>query len=344
MTELQQMLADSAAELFAAEVTPELLSAADGGAWPSKLWDVLAAAEYPSLFAEPDPDVTWNDAQPLVLAAGAALAPVPLPETLVASWLLRLAGIAVPAGILTVVPQRATERWHANGTRITGRATGVPWGCAAGHIAVVVDAGERPALALVSAADLARTPDRNVAAEPRDTLEAAAVEAIALAPLGELPGDLVQRFGALVRATQIAGAAGRVLRATAKHAGEREQFGRPIAQFQAISQQLAVMVEETVAASMAAALAWHAAGADPGTRAIAIAKVRAGKAAGIVPAIAHAVHGAIGITAEHSLHFANRRLWAWRAEFGSEAHWARELGTQVLRDGGARLWPGVTAN
>jgi hypothetical protein len=31
------------------------------------------------------------------------------------------------------------------------------------------------------------------------------------------------------------------------------------------------------------------------------------------------VHGAIGFTQEYTLHYATRRLWSWRDEFGSEA-------------------------
>ena len=146
----------------------------------------------------------------------------------------------------------------------------------------------------------------------------------------------------MLRATQIAGAIKRVLGLTAAYAKERQQFGRPIGQFQAISQQIAVLAEESVAAEVAAATAFRAAALDPTTRAIAIAKVRAGKAAGIAPAIAHAVFGAIGITSEHSLHFATRRIWSWRAEFGHEAFWARELGAAVLAGGGAQLWPSLT--
>jgi hypothetical protein len=55
------------------------------------------------------------------------------------------------------------------------------------------------------------------------------------------------------------------------------------------------------------------------------------------------VHGAIGFTDEHVLHYFTRRLWTWRAEFGSESQWARRLGTQVLQElGPDQLWPAVT--
>ncbi len=62
-----------------------------------------------------------------------------------------------------------------------------------------------------------------------------------------------------------------------------------------------------------------------------------------VTSIAHQTHGAIGFTYEHGLHFATRRLWAWRAEFGSDAYWAGELGRTTLARGAAALWPDLTA-
>ena len=56
----------------------------------------------------------------------------------------------------------------------------------------------------------------------------------------------------------------------------------------------------------------------------------------------HQVHGAIGFTYEHSLHFATRRLWSWRAEFGSESVWAIELGRRVAARGADNLWNDLT--
>jgi acyl-CoA dehydrogenase len=343
-SDIGRLLGDSAAELFAAEVTPELLARVDEGHWPQGLWDVLEGSEYPQLFAAGDDEITWADAYPLVLAAGHALAPVPLPETLLASWLAQRVGLALGPGIATVVPQRVQERWTATSVggawRVSGAAHGVPWAARAARVVAIAHSPSGPVVAALPTAALTIAPDRNAAAEPRDAIVADAASAEA-APLGALPADVVQRFGALLRAAQIAGALRGVLALAGAYSKERQQFGRPIGQFQAISQQLAVLAEEAAAAEVAAAAGWRAAAADPATPVIPIAKVRTGKAAGIAPAIAHAVFGAIGITAEHQLHFASRRLWSWRAEFGDETDWARELGRAVVRAGGARLWPSV---
>jgi acyl-CoA dehydrogenase len=55
------------------------------------------------------------------------------------------------------------------------------------------------------------------------------------------------------------------------------------------------------------------------------------------------VHGAIGVTREHDLHLATRRLWAWRDEWGSEADWARRLGALALGAGPQATWELITA-
>ena len=49
--------------------------------------------------------------------------------------------------------------------------------------------------------------------------------------------------------------------------------------------------------------------------------------------MAHAIHGAIGITAEFDLQLYTRRLHQWRADFGSELAWSRVLGQALLEEG-----------
>ena len=64
---------------------------------------------------------------------------------------------------------------------------------------------------------------------------------------------------------------------------------------------------------------------------------------GIGRSVRHQVHGAIGFTYEHGLHFATRRLWSWRAEFGAGRDWAETLGHETIAAGADALWPHVTA-
>ena len=81
--------------------------------------------------------------------------------------------------------------------------------------------------------------------------------------------------------------------------------------------------------------------ADPAPE-IAAAKIRAGDAVAVATRVAHQVHGAIGFTDEHRLHYATRRLWAWRGEYGSAAEWAAWLGRRVAARGADALWGDLT--
>jgi acyl-CoA dehydrogenase len=67
-----------------------------------------------------------------------------------------------------------------------------------------------------------------------------------------------------------------------------------------------------------------------------------GEAATRGSAIAHQVHGAIGFTHEHMLHFATRRLWTWREEFGADAWWAERLGRAAVSSRSEAFWPAMT--
>ena len=98
-----------------------------------------------------------------------------------------------------------------------------------------------------------------------------------------------------------------------------------------------------LSAGAASAAACNAAESDDPAFHIAVAKARTGEAAGIGAKIAHASHGAIGFTYEHALHFATRRLWSWRSEFGAESVWNDRLGQQAMDRGADCLWSDLTA-
>ncbi|MBU6497803.1 MAG: acyl-CoA dehydrogenase, partial [Rhodospirillales bacterium] len=118
---------------------------------------------------------------------------------------------------------------------------------------------------------------------------------------------------------------------------------RPIGRFQAIQHNLAILAGQSAAAAAAASLGAEAMAAGLRVPAMAAAKIRAGEAAGIAAGIAHQVHGAMGFTYEHRLHFFTKRLWAWRDEDGGEAEWSLLLGRHVAGRGADRLWAEITA-
>ena len=338
MNELRAILADSVARLLTDLVTPELLQAAEeDGGWPAALWEALDAGGLTRALLPEDrggAGGSWGDAQVVLRAAGRFAAPVPLGETILAGWLLGDAGLDVPDGPLTIAPG---DTLVVDGARASGTVTAVPWGRDASHLVAPATDGR---IVLVSTSDARVVADRNLAREPRDTLTfTSAPAATATVPLA---ADTLWRLGALLRAAQMAGALDALLARTVRYANERIQFGKPIGRFQAIQHTLAVLAEHTAAAGVAVEVAFRALERGDATVEIAAAKVRAGEAADAGAAIAHQVHGAIGFTYEHTLHFTTRRLWAWRGEFGGESHWAAVLGREAAARGGSGLWPWVT--
>jgi acyl-CoA dehydrogenase len=197
-------------------------------------------------------------------------------------------------------------------------------------------------VALVAATDAAGNDGHNLAGERRDDLVFSGAQS-RQAGVAPVSGDALRALGAVMRSAQMAGALQSVLETTVQYARERVQFGRPIGRFQAVQQNLAVLAGQTAAATAAAEAGIEAAARDLDSPAVAAAKIRAGEAAGIGAAIAHQMHGAIGFTQEHRLHYWTRRLWSWRDEFGNEAYWARRLGGAVAAAGADRLWHGITA-
>jgi acyl-CoA dehydrogenase len=192
------------------------------------------------------------------------------------------------------------------------------------------------------------SPGRNMAGEPRDTLSFTGLRIAgdAVAPTGDgVDRAALYRRGALARAVLMAGAMERALETAVGYAGERKQFGRPIAKFQAVQQQLAVMAGQVAAAGAAADAGVEALSlGDPVMQEfqIAIAKTRVGDAATMASEIAHQVHGAIGFTKEYSLQLSTRRLWSWRDEFGGEVEWAAKVGAFICARGADALWPTLT--
>jgi len=351
MSELGALLGETVTRIFTDLVTKELLESAEQGIWPERLWQAVEESGL-GLVLVPEAvggaSGTWEDAHVVVRAAGHHAVPLPVAESIVAGWLLAVAGIDVPAGPLTLAPVRAGERLRlerrGGDWRLAGTATRVPWGGVAAHVVVVVDTDGETMVALAARGAARVEADRNLALEPRDTLVFDEAPVVGAAPAGpEVRPATVRVLGALVRAGQMAGALEWLLPQSVQYATERRQFGRAIGSFQAIQHQLAVLAGHVAATGIAAEHAFRAADrGDPGLE-VAAAKVRAGEAAGVAAAIAHGVHGALGFTYEHALHFATRRLWSWRAEFGHEAYWATELGRRVIARGADALWPDLTA-
>ncbi len=126
-------------------------------------------------------------------------------------------------------------------------------------------------------------------------------------------------------AAELTGIAQRTLEMAVSYAQERQQFGRPIGAYQAVSHRCAQMLLETEGARSATLYAAWTADAEPESLALAasMAKAYASDAGWRVAASSLQVHGGIGFTWEHDLHLWLKRARADAAMFG-DARWHRE--------------------
>jgi acyl-CoA dehydrogenase len=345
MSDMRNDLLTTVDRVFDEHCTKAARVAAEAGEWPAALWQAL---EEVGLTRAALPEeaggsgLEFADAMLALRRSAYHGAPVPLAETMLAGRLLAAAAMAVPQGALTVAPVRTGDgfKFVRGGSRtlLSGRALRVPWGDSCAHAVVAGEFEGMGILGLVATAGAVRGVERNLAGEPRALLEFEAAPLIACAALENAAARL-EAEGALLRSVQMAGALERALEYSLLYANERVQFGRPIAKFQAIQHMLAQLAGQVAAASAAADAAVEASCLAPDEFAVAVAKSRAGEAAGKGAEIAHQVHGAMGYTREHNLHYVTRRLWSWRDEFGNETCWQSRLGRAVVAQGADALWP-----
>jgi alkylation response protein AidB-like acyl-CoA dehydrogenase len=135
---------------------------------------------------------------------------------------------------------------------------------------------------------------------------------------------IIQR-AAVGKCCEIVGNIQRVLEMTVDYAKERKQFDRPIGSFQAIQHYCADMATDVDSAKFSTyQAAWMLSEGLPCTKEVAIAKAWIGEASKRVFALAHQIHGAIGVTIEHDLHHYTRRAKAAELAFG-DANFYREI-------------------
>lgn len=350
MTEDRVLLTEVATDLFRDLCRPEAVRAAEETGWAGALWTALAAAGFPLVSVPEEAGGSGGsvgDACALLQVAGRFAAPVPLAETgLLAGWALASAGLTLPAGPATVAVGRRGDVVDLTGGpgswRVSGRLRRVPWAGEAERVVVLADQGSERFVLSVPMAGATVTPGRDLAGQPRDTVAldglVLADDAVAPAP-ATVTGEALMLRGALSRAALIAGGLARVTELTVQYTNEREQFGRPVARFQAVQHHLVRIAEEAQAAGMAAGVAAANAEPDPAFFDVAAAKVVAGEAATAAAKAAHQAHGAIGMTKEYELGQLTRRLWTWRDEFGSERYWSSRLGRNLAELGADGLWP-----
>jgi acyl-CoA dehydrogenase len=352
MTHEREMLTDAVAGLIARHMASGGDSEDFDAPFDAPLWTALAEHGF-TLVSVPEElggsggDVA--DAASVLRIAGATAAAVPLAETLLlGSWLLTRAGLPLPEQApITVAPEsddlrvrRAGSGWHVEGT-----LPRVPWAADCERVVAFATDGSTTHVVSLPRSAYRGSLRANMAGERREDLMVGGElddEDLAIAP-DSVDRESLWRRGALARGIAMTGALERARDLTTTYVQQREQFGRPLARFQAVQQQLAEMIAEVAAAQAAVSAAVTAEDSGSPGLAAAIAKVRVGRSANTVAAIAHQLHGAIGVTDEYELHRFTRRLWAWRDEFGSEASWSAAIGRAIARQGAEELWPWLTS-
>jgi alkylation response protein AidB-like acyl-CoA dehydrogenase len=292
---------------------------------------------------------------------GRALLPGPYVPTVLASAIIASADPAAPGrrellaglagGSRTAAAALSGElagRWTGRGLRIDGTAAPVLGAAGADLLVLPVDAPEAGggeagageghagtagagAWVVVDAADVTVTPLGSTDV----TRGVAAVSAAGLT----VPADRVLRgvadpagIVAVVLGAEACGVAAWAVDAAAAYAGLREQFGRPIGQFQGVKHLCARMLVDL---ERARAAVWDAARArhdpDPAQRTF-----TAAVAAAVAPAAAVRcaqdciqVHGGVGYTWEHDAHRYYRRALTLSALTGRTATWHDTVGGLV---------------
>ncbi|MDL9936206.1 acyl-CoA dehydrogenase family protein [Gordonia sp. ABSL1-1] len=312
------------------------------------LWDLLVEAGFTALDCPADcggGGATTADALTVLSALAGAGAITPMLEHgVLATWLAGQTGFSLVGRTATVAV--ADTGWSVGRVGdevvLTGTASEVTRHPRTDTVVVLAPASApvRPAAVAVIALDaagLAYTAGTDLSGVPVGTLTMATAPVVSYAENGPTTTEFLVR-AALAESVVLAAGARAVCDQTVAYASTREQFGRPLAGFQAIAHRLAELAELTALMETAVATATHP-DADPTT--IVATKTVCSMYAHDVAAAAHQIHGAIGFTGEHRLGRFTTALWTHRDRHGSDRAWARTLGDRILA--GADVWELVTA-
>jgi alkylation response protein AidB-like acyl-CoA dehydrogenase len=128
--------------------------------------------------------------------------------------------------------------------------------------------------------------------------------------------SIIERAAA-AKCCDMVGSLQRVFEMTVAYAKERVVSGGPIGSFQAVQHHCANMAIDVNGAMLSAyQAAWRISEGMPCAWEVAVAKAWASQACPRVIALAHQIHGAIGTTMDHDLHYYTRRTKAAESAFG----------------------------
>jgi alkylation response protein AidB-like acyl-CoA dehydrogenase len=134
---------------------------------------------------------------------------------------------------------------------------------------------------------------------------------------GWLYAEKVLAKAAVARCAEMVGGAQQVFEMTLDYAKEREAFGHPIGAFQSIQHRCADMLIDVEGSRFITyQAAWRLNEGLPAAKEVAIAKAWVSQAFRRVVNSSHQIHGTIGFTEDHVLHFYTKRARAHEFSFG----------------------------
>jgi alkylation response protein AidB-like acyl-CoA dehydrogenase len=296
------------ADRFKLERVREL---AEAGDYADDAWKEMCELGWPGIFVPDEHGGQELGTVELVILMeelGYALAPVPFLSNAAAGLMLLYAG-----------SDEQKAEWLPGLAR--GERRGTVGIVRNGSADLVPDAGDADAIVLVDGdrATLVTSPN---GLEPLETIDSTRRFGRVPANGGEeLPGDPapgLDRIAAAVGA-ELTGVAQRAMEMAVEYARDRKQFDRPIGAYQAVSHRCAEMLLQVEGARSASYYAGWVADAEPETLPLAasMAKAWTSDAGWRVTADSLQVHGGIGFTWEHDLHFFLKRAKVDGILFGS---------------------------
>ena len=308
--DVQKLLLATADKLFSKHADKQTLEDVASGNFPTALKNSLVEHGFHRL-AEENSGFDLGDVFAVLRVAGYHALPFPLAEWILANRYL----------------DNADEEFSTIGRLQDKRITAAPWARDASQYLGVTPQGQ---VYKISASQWQR--DESIAGEARDSASIEDKTAINTA-------DNLFELLALSRCALAVGAMTRLLELVIEQVTVREQFGRPLARFQAIQHDIAAMAGEVAAASKAQEGAAAQLATQRQEDEIAVACARVFEATRATSESAHQLFGAMGFTQEHTLHHFTRRLWAWREDYGNERYWQEILGRNICARGPDNLWP-----
>jgi alkylation response protein AidB-like acyl-CoA dehydrogenase len=300
----QHAIKRTAKELLAERLKMERVrELAEAGEYDETTWKELCELGWPGICIDEEHGGQGLGIVELIILTeelGYALAPLPFLSTAAAGLVLAAAG-----------SDEQKERWLPGIASGELRATA---GMLSGDEAKLVpDADEADLIVLCGAEGVTAVERSAATVEPVATMDATRRFARVRANgAGEaLGGEPGPGIGASLVAlsAELTGVAQRAMEMAVEYARDRKQFGRPIGSYQAVSHRCAQMLLETEGARSATYYAAWTADAEPESLELAcsMAKAYASDAGWRVCTSSLQVHGGIGFTWEHDLHFFLKR-------------------------------------